>query len=81
MSVQDYLERVGLKAEEFTQMELLAVATKREIPNGALAIPVVVYGNRNYDDALIELKDILEFNGFKVIAGGAFIGQFPSNML
>ena len=46
MSVQDYLERVGLKAEEFTQMELLAVATKREIPNGALAIPVVVYGNR-----------------------------------
>ena len=43
--------------------------------NGALAIAVVVYGNRNYDDALIELKDILEFNGFKVIAGGAFIGE------
>jgi NAD-dependent dihydropyrimidine dehydrogenase PreA subunit/flavodoxin len=43
--------------------------------NGALAISVVVYGNRNYDDALIELKDILELNGFKVIAGGAFIGE------
>lgn len=43
--------------------------------NGALAIPVVVYGNRNYDDALIELKDILELNGFKAIAGGAFIGE------
>lgn len=43
--------------------------------NGALAIPVVVYGNRNYDDALIELVDILELNGFKVIAGGAFIGE------
>jgi len=43
--------------------------------NDALAIPVVVYGNRNYDDALIELKDILEFNGFRVIAGGAFIGE------
>jgi len=43
--------------------------------NGALAVPVVVYGNRNYDDALIELKDILDFNGFKVIAGGAFIGE------
>lgn len=27
--------------------------------NGALAIPIVVYGNRNYDDALIELKDIM----------------------
>ena len=43
--------------------------------NGALAIAVVLYGNRNYDDALIELKDILEANGFKVIAGGAFIGE------
>ena len=43
--------------------------------NAALAIPIVVYGNRNYDDALIELKDILELNGFKVIAGGAFIGE------
>ncbi|MCY6372156.1 EFR1 family ferrodoxin [Clostridium ganghwense] len=45
------------------------------IGNGALAIPVVVYGNRNYDDALIELKDLLQLNGFKVIAGGAFIGE------
>lgn len=43
--------------------------------NDALAISVVVYGNRNYDDALIELKDILELGGFKVIAGGAFIGE------
>lgn len=43
--------------------------------NGALAIPIVVYGNRNYDDALIELKDILETNGFTVIAGGAFVGE------
>jgi len=43
--------------------------------NGAFAITVVVYGNRNYDDALIELKDIMVLNGFKVIAGGAFIGE------
>jgi NAD-dependent dihydropyrimidine dehydrogenase PreA subunit/flavodoxin len=43
--------------------------------NGALAICVVVYGNRNYDDALVELKDILESRGFNVIAGGAFIGE------
>jgi NAD-dependent dihydropyrimidine dehydrogenase PreA subunit/protein involved in ribonucleotide reduction len=43
--------------------------------NGALAVAVVVYGNRNYDDALIELTDILEKDGFKVIAAGAFIGE------
>jgi ferredoxin len=43
--------------------------------NGAEAVCVVLYGNRNYDDGLIELKDIMESNGFKVIAGGAFIGE------
>lgn len=42
---------------------------------GTLGIPVVVYGNRNYDDALIELKDIMEANGFSVISAGAFIGE------
>ena len=43
--------------------------------NGASAVAIVSYGNRNYDDALIELSDILEDNGFRVIAGGAFIGE------
>ncbi|MCJ7855037.1 EFR1 family ferrodoxin [Lachnospiraceae bacterium NSJ-143] len=42
--------------------------------SGAMAIPVVLYGNRNYDDALIELRDILEKNGFRTIAAGAFVG-------
>ena len=43
--------------------------------NNTLAIPVVLYGNRDYDDALLELNDILIENGFSVIAGGAFIGE------
>ena len=43
--------------------------------NEATAVAVVLYGNRDYDDALIEFKDILEANGFNVIAGGAFIGE------
>lgn len=43
--------------------------------NGAIGVPVVVYGNRNYDDALIELTDILESHDFRVAAGGAFIGE------
>ena len=40
-----------------------------------LAVPVVLYGNRDYDDALIELRDVLEFNGFRTIAGAAFVGE------
>jgi ferredoxin len=43
--------------------------------NGALAIAVVVYGNRDYDDALIELTDLLESQGFLVVAAAAFIGE------
>jgi NAD-dependent dihydropyrimidine dehydrogenase PreA subunit/flavodoxin len=45
------------------------------VGNGALVVAVVVYGNRNYDDAAIELKNILESNGFKVMAAAAFIGE------
>lgn len=40
-----------------------------------LAVPVVLYGNRDYDDALIELRDVLESNGFRTIAGAAFVGE------
>ncbi len=39
------------------------------------AVVIVVYGNREYDDALIELRDIAIEQGFKPIAGGAFIGE------
>jgi len=39
---------------------------------GALALPVVTYGNRNYDDSLIELRDLLEAAGFHTIGGAAF---------
>lgn len=43
--------------------------------NGALAVPIVVYGNRNYDDALIELQHIMEDKGFHVVAAAAFVGE------
>lgn len=39
------------------------------------AVPVVLYGNRDYDDALIELRDVLESHGFRTIAGAAFVGE------
>ena len=43
--------------------------------NGTPAIAVVVYGNREYDDALLELKTLLEENGFFVIGAAAFIAR------
>ena len=36
---------------------------------GALAVPVVVFGNRNFDNGLIELRNELENNGFHTVAG------------
>lgn len=43
--------------------------------NGALAVPVVVFGNRNFDDALVELRNLLEDNGFHTIAGAAVVAR------
>jgi ferredoxin len=39
------------------------------------AVLVVVYGNRAYDDALLELRDISRELGFVSMAGAAFIGE------
>jgi ferredoxin len=39
------------------------------------AVCVVVYGNRVYEDALLELKDMLKQCGCKPIAGAAYIGE------
>ncbi len=42
---------------------------------GGPAIAVVVYGNRAYEDALLELRNTLTDAGFKVIAAAAFIAE------
>ena len=40
--------------------------------NGTPAVVVCVYGNRDYDDALLELTDVVGENGFRV-AAAAFV--------
>lgn len=54
---------------------LVAEAFGRIKGNNAVAIALVVYGNRDYDDALLELTDILKSGGFRTVGAGAFIGQ------
>lgn len=39
------------------------------------AIITCVYGNRDFDDALVELYDIVQANGFFVVSAGAFVAQ------
>lgn len=43
--------------------------------DNTLAVFVVVYGNREYEDALVELRDTLENKGFIGVAACSFIGE------
>ncbi|MCQ4636704.1 EFR1 family ferrodoxin [Anaerovorax odorimutans] len=55
--------------------EVLQAPLRRVKGNGTSAVLAAVYGNRDYEDALIEGQDILTEGGFSVIGAGAFIGE------
>jgi NAD-dependent dihydropyrimidine dehydrogenase PreA subunit/flavodoxin len=53
-----------------------AVRRFRQIAGGnALAVLIVTYGNREFEDALLEWKHLAMELGLKPVAGGAFIGE------
>jgi ferredoxin len=66
IGVPVYTGRVAMEAVE---------RLKQITAQGSPAVIVVVYGNREYEDALLELKYIAVELGFTPIAGGAFIGE------
>ena len=39
------------------------------------AVIFCVYGNRDFDDALLELKELVENNGFYIVSAAAFVAQ------
>ena len=53
--------------------EMAVRSLRRFLGNNTPAIIVSVYGNRAYDDTLIELKDLVESNGFKLLSAAAVI--------
>ncbi len=52
-------------------LERLSAYTATDMPT----ILVALYGNREFEDALVELRDVVTTQGFKVVAAGAFIGE------
>lgn len=48
---------------------------KRLQANQTSAVLIVVYGNRAFEDALLELKNLAKAAGFRPVAGAAFIGE------
>lgn len=65
-SVPVYFGRVAPLATEYL---------KNLEGNGAKAVAIVSYGNRDFDDALAELGDTLTQSGFKVVAGLSVVGR------
>ena len=53
----------------------VAFRLRRLMAYGTPAVLVVTYGNRAYEDALLELSDIVSEVGFKPIAACAFVGE------
>ncbi len=43
--------------------------------HGSWGLPVVLFGNRHFDDALMELKLIMESHDFYPLAGAALVGE------
>lgn len=71
----DDLVMVGMPVHA-GRLPALAVERFQEIKGrGAGGVPVVVYGNRHYDDALIELYDLCREQGFRPVAAAAFLGE------
>jgi ferredoxin len=52
-----------------------AYRLRQLVAHGVPAAVVAVYGNREYEDALLELRDIALEVGFVPMAGAAFIGE------
>lgn len=72
---EDELLIVGVPVYAGRVPELAANYLQKVKGQQSKAIFIAVYGNRAYEDALLELKHIVENNGFKGIAAGAFVGE------
>ncbi|KAG9393388.1 4Fe-4S dicluster domain [Carpediemonas membranifera] len=57
----------------------VAVQRLKRLSGTCPCVCVAVYGNREVDDALLELKNLVTERGFKMIAAGSFIGQHSFN--
>ena len=58
------------------EIVLTAIERLKEIQgNHANCVVIAVYGNRAYDDGLIQLKDTAELCGFNVIASVAAVAE------
>ena len=73
--IDDGLTIIGVPVYAGRVAPVAADRIRRFKADGAPAVLVLLYGNREFEDALRELKDLAVEAGFRPIAGGAFIGE------
>ena len=54
---------------------LLPYIKEKVCGNGTPATLITLFGNRSFDDALIELCTLMQGNGFCAVSAGAFVGE------
>lgn len=82
---QTDFRQISLTGEDFAVIAVPSYSGRVPVPaaerisrirgNGAKAVIVCVYGNRAYEDTLVELEDLAKHAGFTVVAAVAAIAQ------
>ncbi len=71
----DHAAIIGVPVYAGRVAPLAAQRLKRLRGRDTPAVVVAVYGNREFEDALVELRDIAESLSFAAVAGCSFIGE------
>ena len=71
----DELVVVGVPVYAGRVPAMAAERLRRFKGNDTPAVVVAVYGNRHYDDAVLELHDMMTACGFRTVSAGAFVAQ------
>lgn len=72
---QDSLAIIGVPVYAGRVAPVAAKRLKNLEGSGNPAILIVLYGNREFEDSLLELYNLISEKNFKVIAAAAFIGE------
>lgn len=75
VNITDELVVIGAPVHAGRLPEDAVKRFKRFQAHNTIAILVVIYGNREYEDALLELTHLSKELGFTPISGAAFIGE------
>lgn len=75
MQLVDGLAIIGIPVYAGRVPEIFQNRIQNLSATGIPTVLVALYGNREFEDALVELRDVVTSKGFTVIAAGAFVGE------